>query len=327
MSALYPLKFKTIFKDKIWGGEKIRTILQKDFAPLKNCGETWEISGVKGNVSEVENGPLAGKKLTELIQEFKGELVGEKVYRDSGDEFPLLVKFIDANEDLSIQVHPGDELAQQRHQSLGKTEMWYIMQADKGSKLISGFNQPVDKAKYLQHLQNKNLDQILNQEDVSADDVFFIPGGRVHTIGKGLLLAEIQQSSDVTYRIYDFDRTDDAGNKRELHTEEALDAIDYQQYDAYKTRYEPRMNEAVALVKNNYFTTNVLHLNKPLSRNYHNLDSFVIFVCLEGEANLKYGSGEMPVKAGDCLLLPASLKQVSFEPVSEFKVLESFVEQ
>src|SRR5688572_175942 len=173
MSALYPLKFKTIFKDKIWGGEKIRTILKKDFAPLKNCGETWEISGVKDNVSEVANGPLAGHTLTDLIKEFKGELVGQKVYRDSADEFPLLVKFIDANEDLSIQVHPGDELAKKRHQSLGKTEMWYIMQADNGSKLISGFNQAVTKEKYLQHLQSKNLDQILNQEDVAADDVFF----------------------------------------------------------------------------------------------------------------------------------------------------------
>src|SRR6478672_612967 len=165
MIALYPLKFKTIFKDKIWGGEKIRTILQKDFAPLKNCGETWEISGVEGNVSEVANGPLAGKPLTKLIQEYKGSLVGEKVYRDSGDEFPLLVKFIDANEDLSIQVHPGDELARKRHQSLGKTEMWYIMQADEGSKLISGFNQAVDREKYLKHLHEKQLDQILNQED------------------------------------------------------------------------------------------------------------------------------------------------------------------
>ncbi len=327
MSALYPLKFKTIFKDKIWGGEKIRTYLQKDFAPLENCGETWEISGVKDNVSVVDGGPLAGKPLTALIEEFKGDLVGEKVYRDSGNEFPLLVKFIDANEDLSIQVHPGDELAQKRHQSLGKTEMWYIMQADEGSKLISGFNQAVSKEKYLQHLHEKKLDQILNREDVAADDVFFIPGGRVHTIGKGLLLAEIQQSSDVTYRIYDFDRTDAAGNKRELHTEEALDAIDYNQYDAYKTAYVPKKNEAVALVKNNYFTTNVLHLDKPITRNYANLDSFVIFVCLQGNAILKYEGGETPVTAGDCLLLPAVLKQVTFEPVSEFKVLESFIEQ
>jgi mannose-6-phosphate isomerase len=327
MSALYPLKFKTIFKDKIWGGEKIRTILKKDFAPLKNCGETWEISGVKGNVSEVANGPLAGRQLTDLIKEFKGELVGEKVYRDSAEEFPLLVKFIDANEDLSIQVHPGDELARKRHQSLGKTEMWYIMQADENSKLISGFNQAISKEKYLQHLQNKNLDQILNQEEVVADDVFFIPGGRVHTIGKGLLLAEIQQSSDVTYRIYDFDRTDDAGNKRELHTEEALDAIDYNQYDAYKTAYVPKMNEPVALVKNNFFTTNVLHINKPISRNYKNLDSFVIYVCLQGEAVLKYGSGEMKLKAGDCILLPATIKQITLAPVAAFKVLESFIEQ
>lgn len=300
-------------------------MLHKDFAPLKNCGETWEISGVKDNVSVVAEGPLAGKPLTDLIKEYKGQLVGEKVYALSGDEFPLLVKFIDANEDLSIQVHPDDALAQKRHQSLGKTEMWYIMQADEGSTLISGFNQEVNRDVYLKHLKENSLREILNQENVQADDVFFIPGGRVHTIGKGLLLAEIQQSSDVTYRIYDFDRTDEAGNKRELHTDEALDAIDYRQYASYKTRYEPKMNEAVALIKNNFFTTNVLHLDQPVSRNYGNLDSFVILVCLKGEAILNYGENEMSVKAGDCLLLPAVLKQITLKPLSEFKVLESFV--
>lgn len=325
MTELYPLKFKTIFKEKIWGGEKIKTILHKDFAPLKNCGETWEISGVKDNVSVVEAGPLAGKPLTELIKEYKGKLVGEKVYRDSGEEFPLLVKFIDANEDLSIQVHPDDNLAQKRHQSLGKTEMWYIMQADEGARLISGFNQKVDQEIYLKHLNTNTLDQILNKESVKADDVFFIPGGRVHTIGKGLLLAEIQQSSDVTYRIYDFDRTDDAGNKRELHTEEALGAIDFQQYDCYRTDYLPQKNEAVALVKNNYFTTHVLDLDKPVSRDYSKLDSFVIFVCLKGQATLQYEKGKLDLIAGDCILLPAIFKHITLSPVSDFKVLESFV--
>jgi len=237
----------------------------------------------------------------------------------------LLVKFIDANEDLSIQVHPDDALAQERHQSLGKTEMWYIMQADNNSRLISGFNQDVSKDDFLKHLKEHTLDQILNKEEVAADDVFFIPGGRVHTIGKGLLLAEIQQSSDVTYRIYDFDRTDDAGNKRELHTEEALDAIDYKQYDSYKTAYVPKKNEPVALVKNNFFTTNVLDLDQAIDRNYENLDSFVILICIKGEATLNYGSGEMPLKAGDSILVPAIIKNISIKPVSDFKVLESFV--
>ena len=325
MIELYPLKFKTIFKDKIWGGEKIKTILNKDFSPLPNCGETWEISGVKDNVSVVAEGPLAGTSLADLIKEYQGQLVGEKVYRQFGAEFPLLIKFIDANEDLSIQVHPNDELARDRHQGLGKTEVWYIMQADKGSKLISGFNQEVNQETYLKHLQENSLNQILNQEEVAADDVFFIPAGRVHTIGKGLLLAEIQQSSDITYRIYDFDRTDDKGNKRELHTDQALAAIDYKFYDSYKTSYTPKKNEPVQLVKTNYFTTNVLHLDQPLSRNYQNLDSFVILMGIKGSGSLTYNGREMAIKTGDVILLPAAIKEIILKPESEFKILECYV--
>ncbi|WP_026463454.1 type I phosphomannose isomerase catalytic subunit [Adhaeribacter aquaticus] len=325
MTALYPLKFKTIFKDKIWGGEKIKTVLNKDFSPLKNCGETWEISGVKGNVSVVAEGDLAGRALTDLIKEYKQDLVGKKVYESSGDEFPLLVKFIDANEDLSIQVHPDDALAQSRHQSLGKTEMWYIIQADEGAKLITGFNQEVNKEVYLKHLEAGTLNEILNQEQVKADDVFYIPAGRVHTIGKGLLLAEIQQSSDITYRIYDFDRVDDEGQKRELHTEEALDAIDYKYYDSYKTDYSPEHNKAVQLVESTYFKTNVLNFNETLERNYQELDSFVILVCLSGEGTLQYGAVQISLKSGDSVLVPASLKTVVLTPVSDCKILESFV--
>ena len=325
MIDLYPLKFKTIFKDKIWGGDKIKTILKKDFSPLKNCGETWEISGIKDNVSVVAEGPLAGRTLTDLIKTYKGELVGGKVYEKSGGEFPLLVKFIDAAEDLSIQVHPNDALAQERHQSLGKTEVWYILQADEGAKLISGFNREIDQEVYLQHLNDNSLDQILNQEEVSADDVFFIPAGRVHTIGKGLLLAEIQQSSDITYRIYDFDRTDDTGNKRELHTGQALDAIDYKHYNSYKTAYQPRKNNPVQLVQSGYFTVNVLHLDLPLARNYKELNSFVILVCLQGHATLNYKTGKMPIKAGDTVLVPAVLKEITLAPADDFKALECFV--
>ena len=214
--SLYPLKFKTIYKEKIWGGHKINTHLNKDFSPLDNCGETWEISGVEGNISITENGNLSGKSLTELIKEYKSELVGNSVYEKFGNEFPLLIKFIDANADLSVQVHPNDELAEKRHGSKGKTEMWYIFQADENSSLISGFKRPLDKKVYQDHLASGSLDQILNREKVETGDVFFIPAGRVHTIGKGILLTEIQQTSDVTYRIYDFDRIDKNGNKREL---------------------------------------------------------------------------------------------------------------
>ena len=322
---LYPLKFKTIFKDKIWGGDKIKTLLEKDFSPLPNCGETWEISGVKSDVSIVSNGVLSGKSLAEILENYKEELVGKSVYERFGDTFPLLIKFIDANEDLSIQVHPNDELAKKRHDSFGKTEMWYVIQADEGSSLISGFNQKVDKEKYLKKFNAGHLTDILNKEKVAAGDVFFLPAGRVHTIGKGLLIAEIQQTSDITYRIYDFDRLDDKGQKRELHVEEALDAIDFKHYDSYKTKYKSQKNEPVALVQCPYFTTNLLEYQKSAFRDYATLDSFVIHICLEGSYILRYAAEEIPVNMGDCILLPATMKDVELFTNNGFKILESYI--
>ena len=324
-NMLYPLKFKTIFKDKIWGGHKIKTYLGKDFSPLPNCGETWEISGVKSDVSVIANGPLTGTTLAQLLSQEKGNLLGKKNYERFGNEFPLLVKFIDANEDLSIQVHPNDELAAKRHNSKGKTEMWYVIQADTGSTLISGFNQEVDKELYLKKFNAGELTDILNEEEVQAGDVFFLPAGRVHTIGKGLLIAEIQQTSDITYRIYDFDRVDDKGNKRELHVDEAIDAIDYTFYDNYKSKYQQTLNQPVEVADCPYFTTNILNYTQETSRDYNNLDSFVIHVCVEGSYILKYGIEELPVQMGDCILIPASTKQVSLSTNQGFKILESYI--
>jgi len=325
MSALYPLKFKTIYKDKIWGGQKIRTYLGKDFSPLPNCGETWEISGVKSDVSVVENGVLAGKSLAALLEDFKYELVGKKVYERFGNEFPLLVKFIDANDDLSIQVHPDDNLAKERHNSFGKTEMWYVIQADEGATLISGFSQQVNEEVYLEKLNSGKINDILNKEQVNAGDVFFLPAGRVHTIGKGLLIAEIQQTSDITYRIYDFDRVDDKGNKRELHTEEALAAIDYNVYPEYKSIYDAKKNEPVKVSSCEYFTTSILEYSVPVERDYSAIDSFVIHVCVQGSYTLKYDGGELNVKMGDSILIPATVGKVSLATDGGFKILESYV--
>lgn len=326
MSSLYPLKFKTIYKDKIWGGQKIKTYLHKDFGELPNCGETWEISGVKSDVSVVDGGSLDGQSLADLLEQYQDELVGKKVYDHFGNIFPLLVKFIDANDDLSIQVHPNDELAKKRHNSFGKTEMWYVIEADPGSSLIAGFNQEVNQDIYLEKLNSGHIMDILNREDVKADDVFFLPAGRVHTIGKGLLIAEIQQTSDITYRIYDFDRVDDKGNKRELHTEEALAAIDYKHYDHYKTQYTPEQNETVHLVSCPYFTTNVLDFTENVSKDYSNLDSFVIHVCVAGAYQLKYGNEQYEVKMGDCILLPKTIDHVELVTEGGFKILESYIE-
>ncbi|MCJ8208759.1 mannose-6-phosphate isomerase [Mucilaginibacter sp. RS28] len=326
MQTLYPLKFKTIYKDKIWGGQKIRTYLHKDFGSLPNCGETWEISGVKSDVSVVANGELEGQSLANLLEQYQGQLVGDKVYKHFGNTFPLLVKFIDANDDLSIQVHPNDELAKKRHNSFGKTEMWYVIEADPGSTLISGFNQEVNEQTYLEKLNSGRLTDILNREDVQAGDVFFLPAGRVHTIGKGLLIAEIQQTSDITYRIYDFDRVDDKGQKRELHTEEALAAIDYKHYDEYKTKYEPKKNESVHVVSCPYFTTNILDFTESTAKDYSNLDSFVIHVCVDGAYTLKFEGGELEVKMGDSILIPKTINHVSLETTGGFKILESYIE-
>jgi mannose-6-phosphate isomerase len=324
-TTLYPLKFKTIYKDKIWGGQKISTYLHKDFGDLPNCGETWEISGVKSDVSVVDGGALEGQSLADLLEQYKEELVGKAVYERFGNIFPLLVKFIDANEDLSIQVHPDDELAKKRHNSFGKTEMWYVIEADPGSSLIAGFSEEVNEQIYVDKLNSGHLTDILNREDVKAGDVFFLPAGRVHTIGKGLLIAEIQQTSDITYRIYDFDRVDDKGNKRELHTEEALAAIDYKKYPNYRTDYTPQKNEDVHLVSCPYFTTNLLDYTKSVSKDYSNLDSFVIHVCLEGSYEIKYNGESYPVKMGECLLVPNSVNEVEFSTTTGFKILESYI--
>ena len=280
MNELYPLKFTPIFKDKIWGGEKLKDLLNKDFPELPNCGESWEISGVQDEVSVVSNGFLKGNNLEELIEVYMGDLVGEKVYEKFGTEFPLLVKFIDANDNLSIQVHPNDELAMERHDAYGKTEMWYVLQADPGAKLISGFNRVIDKEKYLTYFKNGQLEEILNYEEAKAGDVFFMPAGRVHAIGKGIVVAEIQQTSDVTYRIYDFNRVDDQGNARELHVDLAVDAIDYQFEKNYRTDYTAIDNVSVKLVDCQYFTTNILELSNSAERDFTDIDTFVIYCCL-----------------------------------------------
>ncbi|HEX8545619.1 MAG TPA: type I phosphomannose isomerase catalytic subunit, partial [Cytophagaceae bacterium] len=306
-------------------GNKIKTILGKDFGALPNCGETWEISGVEGNISEVSEGPLSGKKLTDLIDRYKEGLVGEKVYQNFKNEFPLLIKFLDANDDLSIQVHPDDKLAKERHNSFGKTEMWYILQADKGAKLNTGFSKDVTEEEYLTHLKANTLDQILNFEEVQKGDVYFLPAGRVHYIGKGVCLAEIQQTSDITYRIYDFDRVDDKGNKRELHTEEALAAIDYKYHPDYKTKYTASENERTDVVKSQYFDTGIIKLTQPLNRDLSKYDSFTIYVCPDGDAQIQHEGGNVSIKKGESVLVPASIQSVKLIPNENTTLLEVFV--
>jgi len=327
MNNLYPLKFAPICKDKIWGGNKLHEILNKEYPELPNCGESWEISGVQDEVSVVSNGFLKGNSLEELIEVYMGDLVGEKVYEKFGIEFPLLVKFIDANDNLSIQVHPNDELSMERHDAFGKTEMWYVVQADPGAKLISGFNRKIDKEGYLNYFKNGQLEEILNYEDVKAGDVFFIPAGRVHAIGKGIVVAEIQQTSDVTYRIYDFNRVDDQGNPRELHTDLAIDAIVYEYEANYRTDYQSIDNQSVKLVECQYFTTNILPLTASVERDFTDMDTFVIYTCLEGKCNLSWEDENMVVEKGESILIPALITNFVLSVIDggTAKLLEVFI--
>jgi len=326
MAGLYPLKFKPILHEKIWGGNRLKELLNKDIDNLPNCGESWEISSVEGKISEVNNGYLQGNNLQELIEVYMGDLVGEKIYKKYGIEFPLLIKFIDAQADLSIQVHPNDELSKKRHNAYGKTEMWYVVNAEVGSLINSGFNQPVTREKYLEYLENGKLTDLLCYEKAAPGDVFFIPAGRVHAIGKGILLAEIQQTSDVTYRIYDYDRKDGNGNKRELHTDLALDAIDFTYQDEYKTKYKTEKNRSSEIVSCDYFTTNILDFSEKLEKDYHHFDSFVVYMTLEGQFNIEYEGGNEKVNKGETVLLPASLESVRLKPETESaKVLEIYI--
>ena len=325
MNTLYPLKFQPVFKDKIWGGRKIKDVLGMDFGKLPNCGEVWVVSGVEGNPTLVKNGFLAGNELNELVSVYMGDLVGDDVYDKFGDEFPLLIKYIDANDWLSIQVHPDDELAAKRKIGHGKTEMWYIIEAGKGAELISGFRQKVDKETYQKYLNESRLKEILNFEKVEKGDVFFIPAGRVHSLGPDILLAEIQQTSDTTYRIYDWDRIDASGMKRELHTKEALDAIDFEVADNYKTRYKPEKNKTIPLVRCPQFTTNLLEYDQAMSKDFEEIDSFIIYMGVEGSSVLKWEGGEEKIVPGEAVVVPNAINNVELRPEGKAKLLEVYL--
>ena len=325
MNINYPIKFSPILKEKIWGGEKLNKLLNKQSAK-KNIGESWEISDVEGDTSVVSNGELKGLSLKELISKFKGDLVGEKIHQQFGNKFPLLIKFIDAKTALSIQLHPDNTLAKERHNSFGKTEMWYVMQADENANLIVGFKRDVSTEEYLQHLKDKSLLDILNIDIVKNGDVYFIPTGRVHAIGAGVMLAEIQQTSDITYRIYDWDRVDTEGNKRDLHTNEAIDAIDYKAQKNYQTDYLKEQNDSSEMVSCPYFTTNVFPIKGKVNVNHHDKDSFVIYMCVNGEVTLNYGNQQSEkLVVGETVLIPATLKEFEIEAEFQSELLEVFI--
>ena len=316
-------KFQPLLKSTLWGGDKIIPFKHLDLQQ-ERVGESWEISGVKDNETLVSEGPCVGRKLNELVAEMKEKLVGKDNYERFGDEFPLLIKFIDARQDLSIQVHPTDEIAHRQGKPRGKTEMWYIMNSDSDAKLYSGLKQQITPEEYKEMVENDTICDALAQYAVKEGDVFFLPAGRIHAIGTGCFLAEIQQTSDVTYRIYDFKRKDKNGNYRQLHTREAAESINYTVEKDYRTAYEPRKNEGVQLVSCPYFTTAVYDLDEPMTLDYSELDSFVILIAMKGEGTLTDDEGhETTFREGETVLLPATTKEIRVK--GSVKFLETYV--
>ncbi len=305
--SLYPLKFFPIFKEKVWGGNKLKTLLHKNTENY--TGESWELSAVEENVSICSNGKLRGKSLTDILETYQENVLGERIFNAYGTDFPLLFKFIDAKEDLSVQLHPNDILAKERHNVSGKTEMWYIMQADKGAGLILGFNKQMDESIYIKALENNKITEVLHNEPVNKEDSFFIAAGTVHAIGAGVLLAEIQQTSDITYRIYDWDRPDIDGKMRQLHTDLALRALNYKMPNA-KLAYKDVENEIVNLCNSTYFVTNKLNLTQNFKREFLEMDSFVVYMCVEGNAIIESTNHSEEIQKGETILIPACIPQI-----------------
>lgn len=317
---IYPLKFHPILKERLWGGIKLQDILGKSI-PCEITGESWELSGVEGDVSIVSNGTFSGISLQKMIAEYGEGLMGKSVIDRFGKEFPILIKFIDAKKDLSIQLHPNDALAKERHNSFGKTEMWYIMDADDDADLIVGFNKNVDKEEYTKSLENDTLLELLNYEKVKTGDTFFINTGKIHAIGAGVLLAEIQQTSDITYRVFDFNRKDKEGNLRELHTDLALDAIDYNKKDDFKVSYQNTVDVVNSMVDSPYFKTNYIELTKELVLDVSQRDSFTIYMCVDGGVKVTNDFGSAVLRKGETVLVPAISNTIVLDTKSS-KLLE-----
>lgn len=316
------IKFRPILKQVLWGGNKIIPFKQLD-AEMEQVGESWEVSGVKDNESIVANGQYEGMKLNDLVALLKGDLVGKENYERFGNEFPLLIKFIDASKQLSIQVHPNDEQAKAKGLKRGKTEMWYIMESAPDATLLSGLKRTITPEEYKAMVENETITDALCEYRVGEGDVFYLPAGRIHSIGAGTFLAEIQETSDVTYRIYDFKRKDKDGNYRQLHTEEASECIDYSVENDYRTKYEARKNEGVELAQCTHFTTSVYDLDEPMLLDYSELDSFVVLIALSGECTLSTGDTETQLRAGETVLLPATTQTLNVSGTVKF--LETFV--
>lgn len=319
---LYPIKFKPIYKSKVWGGDKISKIKCDKKAPV-DCGESWEISAVGGSLSVVANGFLKGNNIEEIIEIYMGEIVGESVFGLFGYEFPLLIKIIEAKENLSVQVHPNDEIAAERHGVFGKNEIWYVLDSELGSKLISGFAKDVSKDEFFKSIENGSFERLINQPETKSGEVYFIPAGRVHSLGAGNTIVEIQQTSDITYRLYDYGRSG-----RELHLDLAADVVDYKRTEFVKTLFSRNPDKSNKIISNQYFSVNMLPVMNTVVKDYYELDSFVVYFCLNGKVNLKTtGNDDVILKKGETVLIPAAINAVTIFPEVYSELLEIFLEK
>ena len=323
---MYPLKFKPILKQMLWGGKKLPATYGIEVDADTKVGESFLVSGLSQDTSVVANGEWTGKPLNELIAEHGAALLGQSIYEKHGERFPLLIKIIDAADDLSIQVHPDDEMGEKKHSSNGKTEMWYIVDREADSTLVSGFTRPTSAEEFRKLYEQGELMELMQSVPTEPGDTFFIPAGKVHSIGSGNLIAEIQQTSDLTYRIYDFDRRDKEGNLRELHHELAYEAMDYADDQTGKVDYELVADSAANLAECDYFTTNVMQLNAAKEMDYANLDSFVIYIVVNGSCKVAAGGQEVVVDALEAVMIPAQASEVTLAPVDgECKVIETYI--
>jgi len=320
---LYPLKFDPIYKERVWGGSKLRDRYERMSPAGRPIGESWEISGVEGDVSVVAGGYLAGNELNELIEVYMGDLVGDRVYERFGEEFPVLVKLLDTRELLSIQVHPDNALAAARHGAYGKTELWYVLEADPGAYLYLGFNRPVGREEFLDRLENHTLPEVMNRIEPKPGQVYFVPAGTIHSIGPGMLIAEIQQTSDITYRVYDWGRTDADGNPRALHVSLALDALEYNRTARPELPCAPWTGGVVPVCSCAEFAVELIDLDGRLEREHGDLDSFTIYLCLEGEAIVECAGGAESLLATETALIPAEFDTVSL--AGKGKLLEIYI--
>lgn len=324
-SSLYPLKFKPTLKEKVWGGKKFSSFFKQNLDPTKKYGESWQISDIEGDVSIIENGFLEENSLVDIIELYMGDLVGDQIYDRFGLAFPLLFKFIDANEKLSLQVHPDSELAYQRYQQLGKTELWYIIDAKPNAGLYIGFNKKTSQEEFLDALAQGELEKMIQFYPVKKGDAFFIPAGTIHAIGEGILLAEIQEASDITYRVFDWNRKDESGMMRELHIEEALEAINYNREEGYKIEYKEELNSSVSIIQSEFFNISKLVLDTPIHKSYIQIDSFVVYMCTEGEVHFFTERDHEFIVAGESILIPAVITDVDIVPKGKSELLEIYI--